>query len=798
MRSLKILYRKHERQKLLFGINLLGLTIGVTFAILAFLYVQYEFKVDKHFTNTDNTYLLACNNGSDHTFHGGLPPIFMEEILRNVPEIKEGVRIRWTDQNLKINESRYNARGFIYVDSAFFNFMGWELLVGNPSNALSQPFTVVISEKMAKRFYKNTDPVGKQINLNNRFDLTITGVFKDIPEQSHITADFISSFKSLTESNTNNNIHDWGWHSTSIYLKTADNANIALVEGKIADVWNLKSEDKSCVGPHVRSKLTLFKDIYLNWGEVIGRLSNRFYVWAIIIIAGLILLISCLNFINLSITLNAKHKIENGVKKVLGAGSWHFIRQIVLEMAVYLVIALTLSYWLLSVSIPSLNQFFDKNLSLSLVYNWSLIFFIIILSIAITVVCSFLPIITMVRSNVSLLLKGNSQIITAIRSLKAQKTFRNALVVAQFSIGIMLITGSIIVNKQLDFIRKHDIGFDKDQVMVIENYEGNVAARYELLSESLKQHPGVKLVTSGSGIPFDGINNWGRACLASDPQIRMNGCGFMSVNENYLEVIGARIKEGRNFDDDLATENDKIIITEALARALNLKHPVGEKLGNLWSYSPFEIIGVAKDIEFNSIHTKNLPVVFFYKRQDVIGFLEKIVIKIETSKLPQALASINADWQKISPEYPLEYSFLDEKFNRNYQNEMRTSVLMNVMTLVAVLLCCMGLFGLALFHINARVKEIGIRKVNGARIYEVMQMLNSEFIEWIMIAYVVAVPISWFVLTQWLESFAYKVELSWWIFLLAGILALAIALLTVSFQSWRAATRNPVESLRYE
>jgi putative ABC transport system permease protein len=354
-----------------------------------------------------------------------------------------------------------------------------------------------------------------------------------------------------------------------------------------------------------------------------------------------------------------------------------------------------------------------------------------------------------------------------------------------------------VVNSQLKFIRQHDIGFDKEQIMVIENYEGDMKSRYSLLKDYVRQLPGVNSITCGSDIPLYGVSNWGGPCVASNKQISMQGCGFISVDENYLDMIGAKIKEGRGFIRNNASEKNKIIITEALARSLNLINPVGVKLGDLWDNTSREIVGVVKDIEFNTIHSKSVPVVFFYKR-DYIRYHERIMIKLQSENITGVIGCINKYWQKISPDYPMDYKFLDDQFNRNYLNESRTSVFMNVMAIVAVILCCMGLFGLALFHINARIKEIGIRKVNGAKVIEVIQMLNSDFVEWIIIAFVVAAPIAWFVLHKWLQSFAYKTELSWWVFILAGIITLLVAVFTVSWQSYKAAVMNPVESLRYE
>jgi putative ABC transport system permease protein len=345
---------------------------------------------------------------------------------------------------------------------------------------------------------------------------------------------------------------------------------------------------------------------------------------------------------------------------------------------------------------------------------------------------------------------------------------------------------------------KHDTGFDREQTLAIDNYEGKNESRYLLLAEALKKYPEVVSVSCGSNVPSDGVSNWGGATVVGDEQKKMEGCGFISVDYGYLELIGAKVSQGRNFAANKTSDIDQVIITEAMARTLKLDHPVGTFLTDMWDDKRREIIGVVQDIEFNTIHDKQLAIAFFCQRTNYTNFHKQILVKLKTNHISGMLASIDKQWKQIAPEYPLAYRFLDDIFNENYQKEVKTGALLSVMAVIAIALCCMGLFALALFHINARIKEIGIRKVNGAKVWEVMTLLNQNFIRWILIAAILAIPIAWYAMHRWLESFAYKTNLSWWIFALAGLLALGIALLTVSWQSWRAATRNPVEALRYE
>jgi putative ABC transport system permease protein len=795
--GLKIFFRRIASQKVFFGINQGGLTIGLTFAILAFLYAQNEFRYDKFFTNTNDTYLLACNNGRIQKMHSGQPPVFMDEILKNVPEVTAGMRLKWSDENMLINEKRMEAIDFLYADSTFFNFLGWNLIVGNPKEVLSKPMMLTISEKMAKQLFPDENPIGQIVNLGNESNFMISGIFKDFPKESNIHSDFIASLSSW-QTKSKSMLQDWGWHSSSIYLKFSPNADIQQVEKKIADVWNRETKDDHCKGDYIRAKLQPFQDNYLKSGEITGNADPLDFVIGFSLIAALILVISCFNFINLSIAINAKRSLEHSLKKALGANIKLFIRQVFLEISLYLAFAILLSSLFIRTLLPLLNSFLGKHLALSFVGNLGLDIYVLLLSGVLMIICGISPVLQITRTGNNGLQKRSPSYFAFVKDSSSQKGFRNSLVITQFAIGIILITSSIVVNRQLKLIMQHDTGFDREQTLVIDNYEGKNESRYLLFAEALKKYPEVVSVSCGSNVPSDGVSNWGSATVVGDELKKMEGCGFISVDYGYLELIGAKLTQGRNFTANKTSDIDQVIITEAMAQTLKLDNPVGTFLTDMWDDKRREIIGVVKDIEFNTIHDNQLAIAFFCQRTHYTNFHKQILVKLKTKQISGILTSIDKQWKQIAPEYPLTYRFLDDIFNENYQKEVKTGVLLSVMAMIALVLCCMGLFALALFHINARIKEIGIRKVNGATVLEVMTLLNQNFIKWILIATIIAIPVAWYAMHRWLENFAYKTELSWWIFAISGILALGIALLTVSWQSWKAATRNPVESLKYE
>ncbi len=795
--TLKFIFRKFVKQRVNTVINLVGLSLGFIFAILAFLYAQIELSYDNQYSNTDDVYQLACNNNRNAKMHYGQPSIFFEAILKQIPEIQDGIRVKWQKENLLVAGKRFKEDDFIYSEPFFFDFFGWPLVKGNPKEVLKAPLSVTISEGKAALLFGDEDPVGKVINLGNEFDFTITGVFKDLPDQSHLKTNFVASLSSYNYMDPNY-FKWWGWHDAGVYFRINSIAQVKDVEVKIAEVWNKESTDKPCTGKHIKASLKPFNKVHYTIGEVVGGVSPRDYVVGFGIIALLIFIISCFNFINLSLAVLTKTYPEKGLKKMLGADIKFYLHEIFTELFIYLIFSLCISFVVLRGSLAFVNNFLQKELSVNLLTNFSLDLFILSIVVLILSVCGLVPISQVLKINPMACLKGNNfSVFTGNTTKKNQVLVRNLLVTTQFSIGIFLIITTITVNQQLKLIREHDAGFDKEQTFYVWNFEGDQGQRYENFAHLLREMPAVRAVSSGSNVPLDGIYNWGGPKVLDESESSMQGCGFISVNDNYFNLIGARFVLGRDFLQG-NIDKDKIIITKSLAKALNLTNPIGKKLGDLWDDKPREIIGVVDDIEYNTIHNERLPVVFFNKREGSLLPYSIILVKLQASEIGKAMAKINQAWDDVSPDFPFEYTFLDQKFNDNYLQETKIGQFINIMAFVAMFLCAMGLFAMTLANINSRVKEVGIRKVNGARIREVIYMLNKNFMVWIGIAFVIITPVAYYALNKWLEIFVLKTALSWWIFALSGFVTLVIVLITVSWQSWRAATRNPVETLRYE
>ncbi|QIA06593.1 ABC transporter permease [Draconibacterium halophilum] len=793
----KQIIRRILRNKVYSAISIVSLSIGLVCAILAFLYVKYEFNVDKCFTNTENVYRLTINNVPPATFHIGQPPRFFDEIKKDIPEIEDGSRIYLDPVNIKMEENRFNSY-FLGVDPSFINLIGWEMIAGNPATVLSSPFSVIISESKAKQFFNDKNPIGETIEIDNQFEYNITGIFKDIPEHAHIKGDFFASISSMEKRN-DGFFYSWGNHSTAFYFRIPESVDIEAVNNKIAEIWNASSTDTACKGDFVQAKLQKFSDVYLRSGYLENSPGNIIYTLGVAIIAALILLISCFNFINLTIAVKSKRNTETGIKKVLGANLKTFMPQILIEILAYLFIALLISIISAKLLLPSLSQIINKDLGILFTDFIPLTGFIIIVCFVIVLLSGIFPLIQTFRVDTSNALKG----VVLSTSKKSPKTisqfrFSNILVVSQFVVSILLILCAFVINNQLRLIRHHDLGFDKEQVLVLRNDLGNTYQRFQILKNDLESYPEVISISSASHVPANNLTNWGGPSVAGDEEKSSQQCGLVSIDNKYFQTIGAEFVSGADFEQSNTSYKDKIIINEALQKELGLVNPIGQRLITIRDRKEKEIIGVVKDIEYATIHSKNLPVMFFFKENGFDTFSRYIVIKLKSADLTKTVSNITEKWNKVSPEYPMGYFFLDELFDQNYRGESQTATLMNALTILAIFLSCLGLFGLAIFNINGRIKEIGIRKVNGAKVSEILAMLNKDFIKWVVIAFIVATPIAYYTMNKWLENFAYKTNLSWWIFALAGVLALGIALLTVSWQSWRAATRNPVEALRYE
>lgn len=797
---LKYALKRIVHNKYLSLINIVGLAVGISCCMLIFLFVYDELQFDKTFPFKDRLYRIYGNNFDGKLWMANQPNRLYDKIVSEIPEIEKATVFCPREYTVTHGNS-LSEEHFAFTDSTVFDITGWKLVSGNPRYVLNEPMTAVISESAAKKLYGEQNPIGNKVRFNKDMDLTITGIFRDVPPNTHIYADFLTS-KQTRDSISPGEDH-WGNYSSFIFVRLSPGTNPDEVGSKIAALWTKYSENgRTETAGAPTFQLQPLTNIYLHSSfldrETSVRYGNYMAVVGFSIIGLLILIIACFNYLNLTIAQANERGKEVGIRKTTGASISSLYYQFITESTLVTIIALIASLFIIQIVFPWFNNFTDKHLTLSGAFP-AILYFVggtIVFIIACT---GLYPAIVMSSFETISILKGKTHFWTD-KKLKLQtfhQTLSKSLVGAQFTISAILIICALFVQKQMQFIRNYDTGFNKSQIMVIHStWDRKQNQRYKIMKDFCSSIPEIDMVTAGSNYPTDGFNNYGSPVLTSNPEAKTS-IGFINVDYDYLPFLEATFIQGRNFDRNLASDSSAIIISESCLKQLGTNEVLGKTMQGLWDDRKRTVIGVVKDIHYSDLHSEAYPLLFMVNHQWMTNST-RLLIKFKSEHYAQVRLQLEKKWKELCPDELFTYFFLEEKFEENYRKDSHTAFLMNAFTLISVLLCILGLTGLVAFSVQKRTKEIGIRKVNGARTAQLMALFNKSYVKWVAIAFLIACPIAWYAMHKWLENFAYKTDLSWWVFAAAGAIALVIALLTVSFQSWRAATRNPVESLRYE
>jgi putative ABC transport system permease protein len=799
--NLKYAFKRIVHNKYLSLINIIGLAIGISCCVLIFLFVYDELQFDKTFPFKDRLYRVYGNNfdGGDK-WMANQPNRLYDQIIKEIPEIEKATVLCLREYTVT-HGNTLSDEHFAFTDTSVFDITGWKLISGNSHYVLNEPMTVVISESAAKKLYGNKNPIGEKLRFNKNIDLTITGIFKDVPANTHIYADYLTS--KLTRDSISSGEDHWGNFSSSIFVRLRPGTNPDEVSNKITALWLKYAEnDMTKLPGSIKFKLQPLADIYLHSGFLHNdpslRSGNYMAVVGFSIIGILILIIACFNYLNLTIAQANERSKEVGIRKTSGASISSLYYQFITESVVFTIIALLASLFIVQAIFPWFNQFTDKHLSLSGAFP-AILYFVGAIVIFIIACTGLYPSFVMSSFATISMLKGKTNF-WIDKKLKLQifhQTLSKSLVGIQFTISAILIICALFVQKQMQFIRNYDTGFNKSQIMVIHStWDGKQNERYKIMKDFCSSIPEIEMITAGSNYPTDGVNNYGSPVLTSNPDAKTS-IGFVNVDYNYLPLLEAKFIQGRNFDRNLASDSSAIIVSESCLKQLGTNEVLGKTMDGLWDGRKRTVIGVVKDIYYSDLHSEADPLVFMVHHQWMTNST-RLLIKFKSEHYAQVRLKLEKKWKELCPDELFTYYFMEEKFEENYRKDSYTAFLMNAFTLLSVLLCVMGLTGLVAFSVQKRTKEIGIRKVNGARTIQLMALFNKSYIKWVAIAFVLACPVAWYAMHKWLENFAYKTALNWWVFAAAGVIAFVIALLTVSWQSWRAATRNPVESLRYE
>ncbi|OEK03359.1 hypothetical protein BFP97_18330 [Roseivirga sp. 4D4] len=803
--NLKIGFRFMKKHGTYSAINILGLAAGLSAFLLMSFFVMDELSYDKFHKKGDQivrlTYRLETPNA---TRQGAKLPFPMKQALvESYPEVIDVARFYYWGGDtplLEYGEQKHTEPGMYFAETSVFEVFDFEWVRGNPKTALEDPRSIVLTEKMAVKYFGSEDAIGKTMRYKNEDDLIVTGILKDVPKNSHISFDFLMPIELQRQrwmgwgQYTYDLEKDWNWAAAWVYALLAPETSIDAFESKLQAIAkeHLNTEDQDGFSIEVQR---LF-DIHLKSDKSAEPQANgnMTQVYSFAAIAILILFIACVNFINLTAAQTNKRLKEVGLRKVMGARKKQLIAQFMTEALMVVTFASVIAFAVAMATLPYFNQFTDKALSFG---GQNLIFLIglIVLVLVMTVLSALRPSMSVLR------LSAVQGLINKFGAVRKKQRFNSAMVIAQFVVSNLLIIGILVVNNQLDFLQNKDLGFDKDRVVRLQLGKNLTQSQFDLFEDMLSKDPMVENINRGYVAGTNAFTNTFK--IVGAPDNSTYSLGIKWIGEGFREMYGLEIISGRDFDESVSSDlKSGILINESAVKALGwtVEESVGKSLSFLPGGAPqpeeIRVIGVMADANFESLYDPVLPSVFRRTSSSVGG---EITIRLGNgSGLAATLSGINEAWDKVIPDWPFEYTFLDETLEAQYVKEERLANAIQYFTLLAIFIACLGLFGLASFTVQQRTKEIGVRKVLGASLFSIFGLVSKKFVRLVLVSFLLSTPIAYYLFNQWLQGFAYRIGLGASVFLIAGFGSVLIAILAVGGQSLKAASSNPVKTLRYE
>jgi ABC-type antimicrobial peptide transport system permease subunit len=694
-------------------------------------------------------------------------------LRRDYPEILKSTRYAERDVLATYKEHSFN-ESVGFVDPDFFDVFTFRFVKGQPQTAFSALQSTVLTESAASRYFRNQDPLGKVLTINNNVKLTVTGIIEDVPSNSHLDFTVLAPVRLFGEEK----LSTWALESSS-YVLLEKNTSAAGLREKISGItmkYDKRTDKKVVTDIYPLSRIHLYD---------LGGGGRIVYIYIFSTIAVFILLIACINFINLSTAKAGTRAREVGMRKVVGAKRTDVFRQFFGESLFLSFVALLFAVVLVLLFLPAFNAIAQKQLIFDPIGNTPIIFGMIAVNLFTGIVSGTYPALFLSAFHPARVLKG------ATTSGPRRPILRRVLVVFQFAVAVVLVVGTLVIYKQLNFIRSKELGFNREQVLSL-SMNDSIRESYESFKNELLQNPGVVHVTFATSRPTS-IGNINPVYWEGRGPDQYEIMNFVSVDCDYIETFGMEMVAGRDFSRDFPTDRDNYIINQAAVKLTGLKDPVG-KLFSIWQYEG-RILGVVKDFHSRSLHNEIRPLVITMRPNWRPAY---VFVKIRPDSIPATMGYVERTWGKFAPGYPFNYLFLDDAFEQLYRTDQRTGSIFKYFAVLAVFISCLGLFGLVSYSAAQRTKEIGIRKVMGASVSHIISLISQEFLLLVGLANIIAWPVAYFIMKRMLSSYAYRTGLSWWIFLLAGVSACGIALMTVSIQTFRAARANPADSLRYE
>ncbi|MDO3625109.1 ABC transporter permease [Mucilaginibacter sp. BT774] len=806
---LRSAWRNIARHKFISFINISGLTIGITCCLLILIYILNELSYDRYNENSDRTYrvtrIFYSRDGSENLHLSAVAPPFGPLLKVAFPDIEKVTRVLPNGTTVfRYKDKLFNEKNGFFADENFFNVFSVNVTEGDKKTALDDPYSVMITPEIARKYFGNEDPINKTVILDNtKHEFKVTGVFEPLPSNSHMHPNMLLSFNTLKDSiiygekqlETN-----YGNNSFYTYLLLPKNYNAKMISGQLNNFLD-KYVHMPGTPPNIKTsqttKLTMEKltDIHLmsHLDDEIEPAGSMTRVYIFSIIALFILLIACINYMNLSTARSALRAKEIGVRKVIGAQRKEIIRQFLGESILVTWVALILATvfsWLL---VPYINQLAHLNLTFSSLFRWNILIGILCLPFFIGLLSGLYPAVFMSSFKPVYVLKG------VLKVGSGNISFRKVLVVVQFSVSIVLIVATTVVFQQLSYIENKSLGFNKDHILVT-GYTGTLTKQFESFKQELLKNPAILAVGRSSRIPSGRLlDDQGAQVIEGGKSVPTNiELKYITTDFGFMDTYGMRMAAGRNFSKEYLTDTANYVINETAVQQLGWKtaqNAIGKDL--TYGNTKGKVIGVVHDFHFESLHQPIIPMLFFLPAPSS-GYYNSISIKLNGNNVQSAINTIKETWHQYVPNVPFDYTFLDDRFQKLYDAEQQESKLFTIFSCLAIFIACLGLFGLSAFTISQRIKEIGVRKVLGASVSQIVVELSRSFMKLVIISAIVALPVSWLLMHKWLLDFASRIELSWWVFLGAGITAFIIAFATIGMQTVKAANVNPVKSLRSE
>ena len=786
--NLLIGWRNVRKNGIFSIINIVGLSLGIAVVTLILFWVVDETNYDKFHKNINQIYTVyehqQYSEGQElYTYCTPFP--LAQNLIDNFSEVKNATTFAGLGtQLIRFEEREYKEGPIICADDQFLNIFSFDIIEGE-KNALESPDKMIINKEIATLLFGNEPALGKTIKINDNYSLVVGAVISGEKKNSTLNFKMLVPLNFM-EKAYNVNLTSWGnnWPRTSMLL--SENTDIQNLNSKIVSLLKERGQDNTTL--HL---FPFYKERLYSYSDKNNRIQ---YIYQFLGIAFIIILIASINFINLSTAKAEQRRPEVGIRKVLGANKMSILNQFLQEKGIMIIISLFLSVILVLAFIPAFRSISDKTVTFSLLQNKYMFLMLGAVVLIVTVLSVVYPSLYISSFNPAQSLK------TSGYNKQGGFSLKNLLVVVQFVLSVVLISSTIIITRQLKYINNYDLGYNQANLIYLP-LTGESKSKHEALKQELIKIPGIVSLTRSNRVPFYGGNSSsGYDWDGKDPENNVLICS-MFADKNYFETMGIKFAEGNNFPESYENVLNiaelpapQVILNHEAIRRMGIQDPIGKYFGRSGDSIKGKITGVTEDFHFESLHTGVEPMLIL----PLLNNPDYIIARINPVNFSETIENIKNSWAKVLPQSLCDIKFFDDSLESLYNSEQKISGLFRYFSFIAVFISCIGLFGLSIFIIERRKKEIGIRKVNGAKIFEVMILLNKDFIRWVIIAFIIACPIAWIVMHKWLENFAFKTNLSWWVFAISGALAVIIALLTVSFQSWKAARRNPVEALRYE